>query len=327
MGVLSLAHEAQLARALEVARDVVAGGSLGAVSTDELAGALYGQWYAAPNAEVAAMAAGAERSGRVVLPLAAILRASHPDAEVWTPAVVVRPGLHGTIVVQVAEGGIRAVARGDLAPELTVGVGRGPHPGDRVRVRARAGGLVEGGWWRTWGGGCRAGRAPTGDLTRMYLAPRPEMIRRLVSAVLGVLRDLDVPWLFKVGADWPMLARPDGAVLYLPDPAVGLVSGAATPLVARLVGAVDGLVAGPGPALSVPVAPGVSWVQDPGDGLSFGETLCRALARAVLSRPGLLAPDGGTSRSEDLTVLAVGLGEAGIDPRAPHLRPLPKEAA
>lgn len=327
MGVLSLAHEAQLARALEVAGDVVAGRSLGEVSSDEVASALYSRWYAVPDAKAAAAAGQAGGSGRNCLPLAAILRASHPGAEVWMPAVVLRPGLHGAVLVRVEAGGIRAVARGDLVPEARAAVGQGSQPGDRVRVRARAGGFVEGGWWRTWGGGCRTGRAPTGDLIRIYLAPHAEKIHRLVPAVVGALHEVGAPWLFKVGAEWPMLARPDGAVLYLPDDAVGLASGAATPLAARVVEAVDGLVQGSGPALSMPVAEGVSWVQDRGDGLSFGETVCRVLAAAVCDRPELLRFDGGVSRAQRLVVLAGALGEAGIDPRAPHLRPSPKEAA
>ena len=328
MSAISLAHEAQLARALEVAGAALAGRAPEAVPVDELAAVLYGQWYAVPNAPAALLAAAAsERSSRHTLPLAAILRATHPDAEVWESAVVVRSGLHGTVVVRMEAGGIRAVARGDLTPEMTGKVGRTPKPGDRVAVRARAGGLVEGGWWRTWGGGCRAGQAPAGDLTRIYLGPRADLIHLLVPAVLGALRDLDVPWLFKVGAEWPMLARPDGAVLYLPDTAVGLAAGDATPVVAQLVGAVGGLVSGSGPALSVPVAQGISWVQDPGDGSSFGESVCRALALAFLSRPELHRPDDGALRSERFVVLAAALGEAGIDPEAPHLRQRPKEAA
>ena len=101
MSAISLAHEAQLARALEVAGAALAGRAPEAVPVDELAAVLYGQWYAVPNAPAALLAAAAsERSSRHTLPLAAILRATHPDAEVWEPAVVVRSGLHGTVVVR-----------------------------------------------------------------------------------------------------------------------------------------------------------------------------------------------------------------------------------
>ena len=91
MSAISLAHEAQLARALEVAGATLAGRAPEAVPVDELAAVLYGQWYAVPNAPAALLAAAAsERSSRHTLPLAAILRATHPDAEVWESAVVVR---------------------------------------------------------------------------------------------------------------------------------------------------------------------------------------------------------------------------------------------
>lgn len=404
MGGFSLAHEAQLARALAVARDIAAA-QPHELTAASLASALYGRWYAAPATSLTpagpsalagtavmpgpspdgprpAEASGrADASGRDAarpsgtdpssprgrLPLAAILRAAHPDADVWTSAVVVQAGIRGAIAVRTGAGGIRAIARGDWAPAATDGLGRPPVAGDRVVVRAREGGLVEGGWWRTWGGGCGAGRAPAGSLTRIYLAPRPEAVHRLVPAVLGVLAALDTPWLVKVGAEWPMLSRPDGAVVYLPDPVAGLASGAGSAVVAGLLRAVAGLVHGPGPALTAPLAEGVSWVADPGDGSSFGETVCRVLAAALIDRmlvdpipspreqrSGSPTEGQGSAPAERhasastqcrdsvpaerpqstpmieplvLAHLADALTAAGIDPSAPHLRACPKEAA
>lgn len=324
MGALSLIHQADLVRAVEVAARTL-GGVAERLPAADLARVLYTDWYAAAVPTTgpvgAVTSAVADRPG---LPLAAVLRAVHPDAEQWQAAVVLRSALRGTVLVRLADG-IRALARGDVAPTADRHLGAILEPGDPVLVRVRTGGLVEDGWWRTWGGGCAAGHPPAAQLTRIYLAPQPESIHVLLPGVLRILRDLGSPWLVKVGAHRTMLARPDGVVVYLPDPVAGLATGTSGPVVQRLADAAAGLVRDARPALTAPVAPGISWVQDPGDGSSFGETVCRVLARPLLAAHP--APDLVAAPQRLLPLLQHALSGAGIDPRAPHLRPIAPHAA
>ena len=95
---------------------------------------------------------------------------------------------------------------------------------------------------------------------------------------------------------------------------------------AQMERAVKGLVDGTGPPLSDPLARGVSWVQDPGIGSSFGEFICGVLAAALVAHQPLQdAPPPGIA--ELAQMLAQALAAAGIDPGAPHLRPTTTEAA
>jgi hypothetical protein len=208
--------------------------------------------------------------------------------------------------------------------------------GDAVLVRGRTGGLVEQGWWRTWGGGWSATRMPA-RLTRIYLAPDGRCVERLVAAVVGVLAEATFPWLVKVGAEADMLGRPDGMVVYLPDEVAGLspgsgsvagdagqsrgpVDGIPDGVVGRLVEATSGLVADRTPPLTAPLAPGLAWCEDPGDGSSFGERICQALA-ALFSDVSVL------DRADVVDLCLAGLAAAGLNPAAPYLRALSEGAA
>ncbi|MFZ1286989.1 MAG: T3SS effector HopA1 family protein [Candidatus Phosphoribacter sp.] len=341
MGVLSPAHHAQLERAVEVALPHLAAGPDAA----DLARFLYGQWYAAParprglggqtdpveqadlvgQAELVGQADLVEQADPVDLPLGAVLRAGHPDTHRWESAVVERTGIGGTLVVTTVGGGIRAVARGDYAPATTARIGVACAVGDVVDIRCRTGGFVEGGWWRTWRGDWTPTRMPAA-LTRLYLSPVPRAVDALVPTVLAVLGRLDDPWLVKIGAKRAMLNRPDAMVAYLPDATTGLLDGVPSPVVRELIDSVKGLVDGTGPPLSDPLARGVSWVQDPGIGSSFGEFICGVLAAALVAHQPLQdAPPPGIA--ELAQMLAQALAAAGIDPGAPHLRPTTTEAA
>jgi HopA1 effector protein family len=74
----------------------------------------------------------------------------------------------------------------------------------------------------------------------------------------------------------------------------------------------DRLRAAP-PPLTREIGPGAGMAEDPQDGMSFGESRCRALApgvRALLGRPA-------GSAQGSLLVLAEALRAAGIDPARP----------
>jgi hypothetical protein len=69
------------------------------------------------------------------------------------------------------------------------------------------------------------------------------------------------------------------------------------------------------PPLTFPLARGVAMAEDPGNGLSFGETICRALAPAVQAMSQTAKPDA------DPAPLTLALSKAGLDPTAPWRRP------
>jgi hypothetical protein len=256
---------------------------------------LYAQWYARPVGPV-------EDLGPWAAPVAGVCRAAHVAARRWSedPLDVVGAGVAGVAVVAGARR--RAVTRGEYVT-VTGAPGLAPCATNTVRVVGRHGGQVLDGWWRTWGPEWDGLEAVEAGVSRVYLAPVGHEIGRLVHAVTRVLDGHGGEWAFKVGVDPATLARADGAVVYVPDPLLDTVLG-------PLLGAVRPFVRAGHPPLTDPLAPGISWAQDPGDGDSFGERTCRLVAVAAVGgdEPGFLDR------------LAEVFRAAGLDPREPHLR-------
>jgi hypothetical protein len=143
---------------------------------------------------------------------------------------------------------------------------------------------VSGGFWHLWSDSWRRG-APE-RLQRLYLAVAPgfeiEAVRRFAR-----LADPAERWSIKFLTGLHRMGRRDPAVLYL-ERERPLDSG----WVAAIAGALGGLLDGAPPPLTRALAPGVAWADDPGQGLSFGEHLCRLLAAAALV-PGALGDEAG----------------------------------
>jgi len=258
---------------------------------------LYRDWYAvrpprtAPQPRWAAPVAGTARAAD-----AAATRWSAEDCE------VVATGIAGVVVVA-TPGGRRALCRGEYV--TTQGrPGFPPRVGDRVRGLDRPGSVIQEGWWRTWGGRWDPSAVPE-ELVRVYLRPRPGAVGAVVRAVTSALAEAD-EWLLKVAATPEQLERPDACVVYL----AGSLREERRDLVAA---AVAGLTVGEPPPLTERLAEGVGWAEDPGDGRSFGEVRCEALATAYRR----LSPAGaGTSTWLDL--VAEELRRRSLDPSRPH---------
>ena len=284
-------HGDQIRRALQIASQRPPHG-------EDLVGWLYARWYATGAAGPSPTADGSVEYA--ALP-PGTFTAAHADSDRWEDgATVVSTGQAGAVVVRTAGGRVRALGRGDyLCPAGLQGLA--PPVGVSLRIRVRQGCVVADGWWRTWGGDRRA--STTGAVSRIYLAPDPEVVTTLVTQITTELRDVRHPWTLKVGADARALDRPDGAVVYVPDAA--LLS-----CLHRLAPALRGLLRPHTPALTAPVAPGIAWAHDPGDGQSFGEHRCSLIAdvhRAAIT-PATPAD------------VAAAFRRAGLDPSAPHLR-------
>ncbi len=257
---------------------------------------LYARWYARPVGPV-------EAFGAWDPPVAGLLRAAHPSARSWSSRAlrVVGTGVAGTSVVAV-EPGRRAVCRGEYVTAAGT-AGRPPVSGSRLRVLDRLGGHVADGWWRTWGTGWADTDTLADGVTRIYLAPRLPDVARLANAVVSAVAAVTDVWAVKVGVDASTLARGDGVVAYVPDTVARSAMGHV------LAGAVDHVRTGR-PPLTFELAPGISWAHDPGDGDSFGEQRCRALA----------AVDPGEDEAAFLRAAAEAFVQLGLDPWRPWQR-------
>ena len=259
---------------------------------------LYRDWYAVR----------APRTGprpRWAAPVPGTARAAHAAAARWgvEDTEVVATGIAGVVVVATS-GGRRALCRGEYV--TTQGrPGFPPRVGDRVRVLDRPGTVISEGWWRTWGGRWDPRTVP-GELVRVYLRPRAGAVGWVVRAVTSALADAD-EWLLKVAVTPEQLERPDACVVYLAGP----LRDERRHVVAS---AVTGLTVGEPPPLTDRLADGVGWAQDPGDGRSFGEVRCEALATAYTRLSGVAA---GTSTWLDL--VAEELRSRNLDPSRPHV--------
>lgn len=265
------------------------------LSAEDLAGALYGGWYAAPVGETQVVDPSWP-------PLAGMLREAHAGTRLVSDSTVVRRGAAGIAVVRRDDGSLHAAPRGEyLHSDGSPNFGLVPTVGERVTVLSRFGAAVANGWWRTWGGGWDPRTVGPG-LSRLYLAPQLELLPDLVAALSGVLATVRTPWMFKAGIDSYSISRADAVVVYLGDAEVDLRS----LLAERARGFVRWV---PGPPFTEWIAPGISWSEDPGNGLSFGEERCALVARALIA-----ASDYPVSAVETAFV------RAGLDPSHPHRR-------
>lgn len=268
---------------------------------------LYRSWYAAPGT--------VEDWDPWWPPLGRLLRAAHAGGRRWSePVPVLTTGLAGVVLTRDA-GGARAHGRGDHVVADDGPRGREPRVGERVRVLRRGGAHQAEGWWRSWGDGwSHATRQP---YRRLYLAPRTSTVVDLVAGLTAVLIDLGRPWLLKCVAEPALLGRADAVVVYLPDadlPAAGR----------RVVAEVAALTRPVRVPFTAPLAPGISWAEDPGDGMSFGETVCRLLAGAFTAWESEgRGPVGEAEPPRLLETVADHLDRHGLDPAAPHRRPAP----
>lgn len=261
----------------------------------DLASFLYARWYAAPRAEV--------RIDPAWPPLAGMLRLAQGEALGWVPATAVGQGPGGVVVARGADGRARAALRGGythLAGSERTGLR--VQAGEHVMAVPRSGGVISEGWWRSWGGGWDPRTAPEGA-TRVYLGPIVWELPRLVGALTVVLERRAEPWMVKVAAQAESLGRPDAVVVYLTSMAAfGDIGECAAGRVLNHAG----------PPLTEPLAPGISWAQDPGDGTSFGESRCSLVAAALLR-----SWDG--DEQAFLDAAAEEFSAAGLDPAAPHM--------
>ncbi|MCD7041270.1 T3SS effector HopA1 family protein [Pseudomonas sp. MAFF 311095] len=150
-------------------------------------------------------------------------------------------------------------------------------------------------------------------LLRYYVAPRPARLGEVVQALSHALDQVRVPYLLKYPSEPTVWMRQDAVVLYIAArhgrQVHGLLGCYADWLRTRLRSA--------SPLWTWPLLPGLGVAQDPGDGRSFGESRCRALALALL--------DAACHGTDLLQAVQVQFGLCCIDWDYPHLEADPED--
>jgi class II lanthipeptide synthase len=132
-----------------------------------------------------------------------------------------------------------------------------------------------------------------------------------VSAATAALNDAGLPFRLKVVNDRSRFDRCDSAVIYTRRGDYADVAR----VLATIHAAVGPALREPPPALTKPLAPGVSFAEDPATGDSFGLHRCRVLADGIVAA----AEADARTRDERLEVIATRFTDQGISLERPYL--------
>jgi hypothetical protein len=272
---------------------------------DAVTAALYDSWYTrtpGPSSSLA-LPPPVHRGS-----LAAVLRAAHAGAELTeTGWVVASVDPRGTVTAM-RNGHARRIRAGEYLLRTRPGVP--PAPGEPVEPLARRDHLdVERGLWWTY-----TEIPPHPPIGRVYLDPRPATMPSLLHETTRALLSIGLPFQLKCPELAIAASRVDALIVYH----------ARTDrqrLLAALLerwSSLGPLLEPHHPPLTCGLRPGLSWADDPGGDQSFGESRCKALARAVLTAEETWPAADLDAR---LAVLVDGLRAAGIDPSHPWKAP------
>jgi HopA1 effector protein family len=205
--------------------------------------------------------------------------------------------------------GLRLWAR----PDEVVHEGSGPRAGDLVGVRmAKEAPLFSPGFYMAL-----SDRGLDPDEPRLrdrfYLHVRAESAVRCVELATTRLNAAGLPFRVKVVDDPASFGRCDSAVLTFQRKDRDAALHHVHDLHRSLERGLDATV----PALTLRLAPGLGFAEDPGDGVSFGAHRCRLIATALVEahEAGLTEPD---ARME---LVRAHMARAGTTPEAPYLGP------
>jgi hypothetical protein len=154
---------------------------------------------------------------------------------------------------------------------------------------------------------------PPRHLDRYYLNVRADWAARTVETVTGRLNAADLPFRLKVIDDPRYFDRCDTAVLSLQRKDRTAALAHVREIHAELRQGIGTAV----PTLTLPLAPGLAFAEDPGDGASFGAQRCGIIAAAVVE-----AHEAGvTGLADRLDRIREHMGRAGTSLEAPYLGP------
>jgi len=259
---------------------------------------LYATWYSVPDPSADTPHTIFGRSH-----LVSALRAAVPACARWQREwVVVQSAPDGSCVAG-KQGRTRQLRPGDYANLARPGMP--VMPGDNIAVTELLSWVEEQkGFW------CAQSLIgePAPPLVRLYWSAAQDQIGFVLREVAGVLERLAIPYALKCPIRAVDYARVESLIVYLGGETWSGAASAVTETAEKAGVHLRESV----PPLTLRIARGVAFAQDPGDGQSFGQSRCRALASGVLA---LL--DGNWSPADALTVLVDALRAAGIDPDRP----------
>lgn len=147
---------------------------------------------------------------------------------------------------------------------------------------------------------------------RLYWNLTPEGAVAAMAHLTQVLNEARIPFSFKVLSDSSAYTRRDAGVLYAPRERIAAIVALAEEVAEALPWALrDGV-----PALTLPIAPGIGYADDPDDGESFGLHRCRLIAEAIVD-----SRHGGSSSGATMVAVEERFAAAGLSLDAPYRSP------
>lgn len=207
---------------------------------------------------------------------------SWPNAAAYRAAVADPTRLEsGWVVIAPAEAGVgsvlvgrdgrqRSVAPPELVPEAAHLLA--PAPGHYLMIDPLMN-AESGGFWHVWSAGWQMDEPPV--IERLYFRLRPERSLKFARRLVKSLPPRRA-WATKILTGEHDAGRRDDALLYVPTGATASAS-----WVNGAIDAVAELCDGTLPPFVRTLRRGVGWAPDPGNGASFGEAICAAVASSA----------------------------------------------
>lgn len=153
----------------------------------------------------------------------------------------------------------------------------------------------------------------TVPLSRLYWHLTPNAAVRYVQAATALLNGAGIPFQTKVVSNPRQYVRSDSGVLYLRKADFER----AAPVIGEIYQSVSSGLRPAAPLFTKPLAAGLSLAEDPGNGMSFGQSRCRAAALGLWR----CHTEGLTELDPRLGAIAETFRAEGIDPEFPYLQP------
>ncbi|MGE5674496.1 MAG: T3SS effector HopA1 family protein [Mycobacterium leprae] len=150
-------------------------------------------------------------------------------------------------------------------------------------------------------------------LVRLYWHLTPDTAIRYMREATSRLNAARIPFETKVVSNPRLYSRTDSGVLYLRRDDFGRT----TPLLQTIYQRVRAGLLPEAPLFTKPLAPGLALAEDPGGGISFGQSRCRLAAQGLWQAytQGFAEPDA------RLNAVAEAFQAEGLDPERPYLEP------
>lgn len=150
------------------------------------------------------------------------------------------------------------------------------------------------------------------SMGRFYFNLKPESTARFIQLLTSAFNQFRVPFMFKCLNHPSLFTRTDSAVLYLDKCHFRI----AARLLGRILKQEPNMFKEAVPLFTRPIAPGLSYAEDPGNGKSFGMFWSEILAEGIV----LAFEKGGYSKNKKEELILRQFKKHGVDPEASHLR-------